>query len=69
MATLPFCCRRRRISADQNAVTRRLFFGGRACGRQQLYGNAQALPLNMFYIAATGGSNYKNIIFCDAALP
>jgi hypothetical protein len=45
------------------------FFGGRACGRQQLYGNAQALPLNMFYIAATGGSNYKNIIFSDAALP
>jgi len=45
------------------------FFGGRACGRQQLYENVRALPLNMFYTSATVGSNYKNIIFCDDALP
>ena len=69
MAVLPFCCRRWRIPADQNAVTRRRFFVGRACGRQQLYENAQALPLNVFYISAAAFSNYKNIIFCDAALP
>jgi hypothetical protein len=35
-AALPFFCRRKRIPADQNALKRRRFFGGRACGRRQI---------------------------------
>ncbi len=68
MAALPFCCRRRRISADQNAVTRRRFSGDVPAGVSS-FENVRALPLNMFYTSATVGSNYKNIIFCDDALP
>lgn len=68
-AALPFFCRRKRIPADQNAVRHRLFGGDVPAGVGRFSEYSSRFLWLHFYIADACGSNYKNIIFGDVALP